>query len=172
MDEYPGSIDVGGQMLDLSLQLFVALAVLRRTVCFEPSRLDELHHMRLQRSDRACDVLEPCVEVVDLLPGAVLVEGAGLRALLALLAKLLDGDPVLGVRALVVLEELLFATLTTEHLPHGLTELVDLVLQSRQARFVSPPLVVVTQRTRTRPRLCVTPHTTHRGVSPFQLRWP
>ena len=101
--------------------------------------------MRLQRADRAGDIFEPRVEVVDLLPGAVLVEGAGLRALLALLAKLLDGDPVLGGRALVVLEELLFATLTTEHLAHGLTKLVNLVLQSRQARFVPPPLVVLTQ---------------------------
>ena len=95
---------------------------------------------------------EPRVEVVDLLPGAVLVEGAGLSALLALLAKLLDGDPVLGGRALVVLEELLFATLTAEHLAHGLTQLVDLVLQSRQARFVPPPLVVLTQRPWTRLR--------------------
>ena len=91
-------------MLDLRLQLVVALAVLSRIVCFEPRRLDELHDVRLQRTDRAGDILEPRVEVVDLLSGAVLVEGAGLRALLALLAKLLDGDPVLGGRALVVLE--------------------------------------------------------------------
>src|SRR5215218_5313988 len=170
MDENPGSIDVGGQVLDLRLQLVVALAVLSRIVGFEPGRLDQLHHMRLQRADRAGDILEPRVEVVDLLPSAVFVEGAGLRALLALLAKLLDGDPVLGGRALVVLEELLFATLTTEHLAHGLTKLVHLVLQSRQARFVPPPLVVLTQRSWTRGRLCIAPQATHRAVSPFRRR--
>src|SRR5829696_2222676 len=157
-------------MLELRLQLFVALVVLGRVVCFEPRRLDELHHVRLQRPDRASDVLEPRVEIVDLLPGAVLVEGAGLRALLALLTKLLDGDPVLGSRALVMFEELLFATLTTEHLAHGLTELVDLVLQSRQARFIPPPLIVMTQRPWTRCGLCIAPQTTHRAVSPFHRR--
>ncbi|MDF3018190.1 MAG: hypothetical protein K0R44_3415 [Thermomicrobiales bacterium] len=104
MDENPGSIDMGGKVLDLRLQLVIPLAVLSRIVCFESGRLDELHYVRLQRPHRAGDILEPCVEVIDLLPGAILVEGAGLRALLALLAKLLDGDPVLGGRALVVFE--------------------------------------------------------------------
>jgi hypothetical protein len=60
--------------------------------------------MRLQRPNRTCDILQPRVKVVDLLPGAVLVEGPGLRTLLALLAELLNGDPVLGGRALVMLE--------------------------------------------------------------------
>src|SRR5215216_930157 len=118
--------------------------------------------MCLQRADRAGDIFEPRVKVGDLLPSAVLVEGAGLRALLALLTKLLDGDPVLGGRALVVLEQLFFAPLTAEHLADGLAELVDLVLQSVQAGFVAPPLVVVTQRTRTRLGLRVVPQTTHR----------
>jgi hypothetical protein len=49
-----------------------------------------------------------------------------------------------------MLEQLFFTTLTTEYLAHGLTELVDLILQSRQAGFVSPPLIVVTQRPGTR----------------------
>src|SRR5215213_8381697 len=119
--------------------------------------------MGLERPDRACDILQARVEVVDLLPGAVLVEGSSLRALLALLTKLLDGDPVLGGRALVVLEQLFFAPLTAEHLADGLAELVDLVLQSVQAGFVAPPLVVVTQRTRTRLGLGIVPQTTHRG---------
>ena len=110
--------------------------------------------MRLQRPDRTCDILQPRVKVVDLLPGAVLVESPGLRALLALLAKLLDGDPILGGRALVVLEQLLFATLPAEYLADGLTELVDLILQGRSgalrpaaarrpdARPLDPPGVV------------------------------
>src|SRR5829696_7259953 len=170
MDENPSAIDMSGKVLDLRLQLVVPLAVLSRIVCFEPGRLDELHYVRLQRTNRAGDILEPCVEVVDLLSGAVLVEGAGLRALLALLAKLLDGDPVLGGRALVVFEELFFTTLTAQHLAHGLTKLVDLVLQSRQARFIPPTLVVMTQCPWTRCGLCIAPQTTHRAVSPFHRR--
>src|SRR5215218_11034959 len=100
--------------------------------------------MRLERPDRTGDILQPRIEVVDLLPSAVLIKGSRLRALLALLTKLLNSDPILGGRALVVLELLLFATLTAEHLAEGLTDLVNLVLQSVQARFVPPPLVVVT----------------------------
>ena len=42
MDENPGSIDMGGKMLDLRLQFVVPLAVLSRIVCFESGRLDEL----------------------------------------------------------------------------------------------------------------------------------
>src|SRR5215213_3244321 len=155
-------------MLDLRLQLFVALAVLSGIVCFETRGFDQLHHMRLQRPDWPCDILKPCVEVVDLLPGAVLVEGPGLGALLALLAKLLDGDPVLGGCALVVLEKLLFPTLAAEYLADGLTELVDLVLQSVQAGFLPPPRIIVTQGTRTRLGLCITSQTAHRAL--FSMR--
>src|SRR5918993_2918763 len=76
MDENPSAIDMSGKVLDLRLQLVVPLAVLSRIVCFEPGRLDELHYVRLQRTNRAGDILEPRVEVIDLLSGAVLVEGA------------------------------------------------------------------------------------------------
>src|SRR5215213_5647959 len=47
MDEDRGTIDVSGQVLNLRLQLFVALAVLSGIVRFEPRGLDELHHMGL-----------------------------------------------------------------------------------------------------------------------------
>src|SRR5262245_45599121 len=112
MNQDASAVDVRREMLDLRLQLVISLPVLRRVISLETLGVDELDHMRLERSDRAADVLDASVEVDDLLSRAVLVERARLGALLRLLPELIDGHAVLRGGAFVVSEELFIATST------------------------------------------------------------
>jgi hypothetical protein len=131
-------------MLDEAAQLVVAALMLAGVVGLFARRLDQFIDVRLQRADGAGRIIDPLLEIRDLLPGAVFVQRAGLRALLALLADLFETKSVLGGAAFILLDGLLDAHLTTGELAQRLTQLVNRVLKGRKAGFVSPALIFLT----------------------------
>jgi hypothetical protein len=139
--EGAGAIPERGEVLDDRGDLVEALLVLRGIVDLLARILKDLGDVRLKGANGTDAVVDPRLEIVDLLAGSIFVQRSGLGILFHVIAKLIDRQRILCHLALVMLGLLVGAKLTTAQLTEQRTQLIDLALKGGGSGFLTAALV-------------------------------